>query len=97
MPRRPHVRPWHRRVNVNQKRHAVVSAIAASAIPSLVVARGHKIESVPELPLVVSDSMESVEKTKEAVNVLKKIDALTDAEKAKASLGIRPRKGQMRN
>lgn len=36
--------------------YAVVSAIAASALPALVMARGHKIEAVPEVPLVVSDA-----------------------------------------
>ncbi|KAM0035557.1 putative ribosomal protein L4/L1e [Helianthus debilis subsp. tardiflorus] len=45
-------RPWHRKINVNQKRYAVVSSITASAVPSLVMARGHRIETVPELPLV---------------------------------------------
>ncbi|GKE67461.1 60S ribosomal protein L4, partial [Tanacetum coccineum] len=90
-------RRWHRKINVNQKRYAVVSAIAASAVPSLVMARGHKIETVPELPLVVSDSVEGVEKTKNAIDVLKKIGAYADAEKAKDSVGIRPGVGKMRN
>ncbi|XP_054801287.1 60S ribosomal protein L4 [Prosopis cineraria] len=90
-------RRWHRKINVNQKRYAVVSAIAASAIPSLVLARGHRIESVPEMPLVVSDSAEGVEKTKEAIKVLKKIGAFPDADKAKDSHAIRPGKGKMRN
>ncbi|KAF7804499.1 60S ribosomal protein L4-like [Senna tora] len=90
-------RRWHRKINVNQKRYAVVSAIAASAIPSLVMARGHRIESVPEMPLVISDSAEGVEKTKEAIKVLQKIGAFPDAEKAKDSHGIRPGKGKMRN
>lgn len=49
-------RRWHRKINVNQKRYAVVSAIAASALPALVMARGHKIDAVPEVPLVVSDA-----------------------------------------
>ncbi|XP_051130354.1 60S ribosomal protein L4 [Andrographis paniculata] len=90
-------RRWHRRVNVTQKRHAVVSAIAASAVPSIVLARGHKIEEVPELPLVVSDSAEAVEKTNAALKILKQIGAFTDAEKAKDSHSIRPGKGKMRN
>ncbi|KAE9590942.1 hypothetical protein Lal_00023484 [Lupinus albus] len=90
-------RRWHRKVNINQKRYAIVSAIAASAIPSLVQARGHKIETVPELPLVVSDTVEGVEKSKEAIKVLKEIGAFSDAEKAKDSRGIRPGKGKMRN
>ncbi|CAL0326811.1 unnamed protein product [Lupinus luteus] len=90
-------RRWHRKVNINQKRYAIVSAIAASAIPSLVQARGHRIETVPELPLVVSDTVEGVEKSKEAIKVLKEIGAFSDAEKAKDSRGIRPGKGKARN
>ncbi|KAH9735520.1 hypothetical protein WN944_003795 [Citrus x changshan-huyou] len=90
-------RRWHRKINVNQKRYAIVSAIAASAVPSLVMARGHKIETVPEMPLVVSDSAECVEKTSAALKVLKQIGAYADAEKAKDSQGIRPGKGKMRN
>ena len=39
-------RRWHRKVNINQKRYAVASALAASALPSLVLARGHRIETV---------------------------------------------------
>ena len=49
-------RRWHRKVNINQKRYAVVSALAASALPALVLARGHKIEQVPEVPLVIADA-----------------------------------------
>ncbi|URE20652.1 Ribosomal protein L4/L1 family [Musa troglodytarum] len=90
-------RRWHRRVNVNMRRYAVASALAASAVPALVLARGHRIESVPELPLVVSDSAEGVEKTASAIKILKQIGALPDAEKAKDSQGIRPGKGKMRN
>lgn len=90
-------RRWHRKINVNQKRYAIVSAIAATAIPSLVMARGHKIETVPELPLVVSDNVESVEKTSAAMKVLKQIGALADVEKAKDSVSIRAGKGKMRN
>nr|DAD27899.1 TPA_asm: hypothetical protein HUJ06_029367 [Nelumbo nucifera] len=87
----------HRKINVNQKRYAVVSAIAASAVPSLVLARGHRIENVPEIPLVVGDSAEGVEKTSAAIKMLKQIGAYPDAEKAKDSHAIRPGKGKMRN
>ncbi|KAL0344605.1 UNVERIFIED_CONTAM: 60S ribosomal protein L4-1 [Sesamum radiatum] len=76
----------------------LVSAIAASAVLRwLVLARGHKIEEVPELPLVVSDSAEAVEKTNAALKILKQIGAFPDAEKAKDSHAIRPGKGKMRN
>ncbi|XAR69025.1 hypothetical protein NMG60_11000469 [Bertholletia excelsa] len=90
-------RRWHRRINVNKKRFAVASAIAASAVPSLVMARGHRIDSVPEMPLVVSDSAEGIEKTSSAIKALTQIGAYPDAEKAKESHAIRPGKGKMRN
>ncbi|XP_057955949.1 large ribosomal subunit protein uL4 [Malania oleifera] len=90
-------RRWHRRINLNQKRFAVASAISASAVPALVMARGHRIDTVPEIPLVIGDSAESVEKTSGAIKILKQIGAYPDAEKAKDSHSIRPGKGKMRN
>jgi len=90
-------RRWHRKVNINQKRYAVVSALAASALPSLVQARGHRISQVQELPLVLSDSVQSVGKTRQAVKILSSFGAIEDVDKAKASRKIRRGKGKMRN
>ena len=47
-------RKWHRKVNVTQKRHAIAAGLAASAVPALVMARGHKVDGLAEVPLVVS-------------------------------------------
>jgi large subunit ribosomal protein L4e len=74
-------RRWHRKVNVKQRRYAIVSAIAASGIPGLVLAKGHKIEETPEVPLVLSDKVEEVKKTKDAVKILRKTSAWKDIEK----------------
>merc|ERR1712188_101795 len=90
-------RKWHRKINVNQRRYAVCSALAASALPSLVMARGHRISEVPECPLVVDSSMENVDKTSKAVKILKDIGAFEDVEKSKSSRQIRSGKGKMRN
>eukprot|EP01047_Picozoa_sp_COSAG01_P069129 COSAG01_NODE_10148_length_2236_cov_2.239120_1_plen_337_part_00 len=46
-------RKWHFKVNKNQRRYAMASALAASALPSLVMARGHVIDEVAEVPLIV--------------------------------------------
>nr|XP_027071999.1 60S ribosomal protein L4-like [Coffea arabica] len=70
-----------RKVPVNKKWFAVVSAIAASAVPSLVMARSHRIESVLQIPCVISDFAEAMEKTSNAISLLKKIGAYLDAEK----------------
>lgn len=90
-------RRWHRRVNTTQKRYAVCSALAASALPALVMSKGHRIEEVPELPLVVEDKVESYKKTKEAVLLLKKLKAWNDIKKVYASQRMRAGKGKMRN
>jgi len=90
-------RKWHHSINVTQRRYAVASALAASAIPALVMARGHRIETVPEVPLVVADDVQSVEKTQKALEILKAIGALTDVEKVKASAAIRRGAGKARN
>ena len=75
----------------------MTSALAASALPSLVMARGHRIEGIGEVPLVVSDNVQKISKTKEAVKVLQALNAYTDVEKSKASRKVRPGKGKGRN
>ncbi|CBK20205.2 Ribosomal protein L4/L1e [Blastocystis hominis] len=90
-------RKWHRKVNVNQKRYALVSALAASAVPALVMARGHKIDGVSEIPFVVDDALCKLTKTKEAVSFLQKNGCYADVERVSESKKIRCGKGKMRN
>lgn len=89
-------RRWHRHVNVNQRRFALVSALAASAVPALVMARGHKVEKLVEVPLVVA-GLEGVTKTKALSQVLAKLGAGEDVERAEESKKVRAGKGKMRN
>ena len=90
-------RRWHRRVNLKQKRYAVCSALAASAVPSLLMARGHAVETIPEVPLIIDEASESISKTAKAVELLKSIGAYADIEKVKDSRNLRSGKGKMRN
>jgi len=90
-------RRWHRKISVNQRRYAVASALAASAVTPLVMARGHKIDNVPELPLVLSDSLNNIIKTKQANEVLKTFGAFADVEKCADSKKIRRGVGKSRN
>jgi len=77
-------RRWHRKVNINQKRYAVASALAASTVPALVLARGHQISAIPEIPLVVAtDAVETLTKTKNALALLTKLKANPDVERCK--------------
>ena len=89
-------RRWHRRVNLKQKRHAVAAALAACGVPALVMARGHRIDEVPEIPLVI-DGIEKCEKTKEVLAVLQRFGAGPDLERVEKSKAMRPGKGKRRN
>jgi large subunit ribosomal protein L4e len=90
-------RRWHRKVNVAQKRYAICSAIAATGVPSLVMARGHVIDQINEVPLVVSDKVEGFTKTKEAVTLLRRMHVWADIEKVYNSKRYRAGKGKRRN
>ncbi|CAE8739426.1 unnamed protein product, partial [Polarella glacialis] len=90
-------RRWHRRVIVTQKRHDVVTALAASSLPPLVMARGHRIGEVAELPLVVSDGLESVQKTNQAVEALNKLGCGPELQKVLDSKRLHAGQGKARN
>jgi large subunit ribosomal protein L4e len=88
-------RRWHRKINLNQKRHAVASAIAASAVTPLVLARGHRVNEVPELPLVVENL--NAESTKTLLRTLRNLGAGEDLKRSRDSRRIRSGHGKMRN
>lgn len=90
-------RRWHRHINIQQKRYAICSAIASTGIPSVVMSKGHRIEQVAEMPLVLCDKVEEIKKTKQAVGVLRKVNAWQEIEKVKNSRRFRAGKGKMRN
>merc|ERR1711929_54454 len=63
-------RKWHQKINLGQKRFATASAIAASSSAALLMARGLRVSTVPEVPLVVSSTAFSgaaVKKTSAAI------------------------------
>lgn len=90
-------RRWHVKVSVGQRRYALASALAASAVPALVMARGHRVSEVAEVPLVVESSeIVNIDKTKSAVALLKSLKAYADVEKVDDSHKIRRGKGKLR-
>lgn len=84
-------------MNVKEKRHAVATALAASALPPLVMARGHRIGDINEVPLVVSDGIESVTRTKIACSVLHGLGCREEMKKVIKSKRLRAGKGKARN
>jgi len=90
-------RRWHRIISKPLKRHALCSALAGSAVPALVMAKGHRIDNIEEVPLVVSDNVQQISKTKEAVQFMKKTRAYTDVLQVYKSKHLRAGKGKARN
>jgi large subunit ribosomal protein L4e len=84
------------RINKKENRLAIRSAIAASANPEFVKARGHKIENVPSIPLIVSDKLQSISTTKEAFEALIFLGLGDDLDRARDGRSIRAGKGKMR-
>jgi len=91
-------RKWFRKTNKNQRRYALCTALAATAVPALVMARGHHIEKIHEIPLVVADSvLDNIHKTKDAVRLLQRLGVGPDLKRVKESKHIRAGKGKARN
>ncbi|PWN91851.1 60S ribosomal protein L4/L1/L2 [Acaromyces ingoldii] len=90
-------RRWFVKVNQNQKRFATASALAATAIPSLLLARGHRVEQLEEVPLVISDAAQDFKKTKEALALLQAVNAYPDVVKVSNSRKVRAGQGKLRN
>ena len=92
-------RKWHQKINLGQKRFATASAIAASSSAALLMARGHHISAVPEVPLVVSSTAfsDALKKTSAAVALLKAVGAGQELQKVKDSRKLRAGKGKLRN
>ena len=81
------------------RRFATTSALAASSVPALLQARGHRISTVPEVPLVIASSAfegASIAKTSAAVALLKAVGAGPDLSKVRESKKLRAGKGKLR-
>jgi len=84
-----------KKINLKEKRKAIISAISATAIKELVEARGHRVENVPQIPLIIEDKFQGLSSTKDVLDVFSKLGLLDDLERAKVKK-IRAGKGKMR-
>jgi len=86
-------RRWTRKTNLNKRRVAIASSIAATSLTSLVQGRGHRINLIKELPLVIDVDC-TVDKTKKAHELLRKLGLNDDIIASKKSKRIRAGKGK---
>jgi large subunit ribosomal protein L4e len=75
---------------------ALISAIAATAQKETVASRGHDIENVLQIPLVVENAIEALTKAKEVEEVLTNLGVLADITRVRDSRNVRAGKGKRR-
>ena len=75
---------------------ALFSAIAATAQKEAVASRGHSVEAVAGLPLIVDDAIESLTKAKEVEEAFTKLGVISDVARVRESRKIRAGKGKHR-
>lgn len=90
-------RRWHHKINKTQRKQAIMTAIASSGLVSIVSARGHVIDHIPEIPLVVEGCIESITRTKDATKVLETLGVTEDIQKKKKKKKLRTGKSKLRN
>ncbi len=83
------------KINVKERRKAVISALAATASKELVAVRGHKIDNVPQFPLILEDGLAEVKTARESLEVFERLGLLDDLGRAQERK-VRPGKGKMR-
>jgi len=84
-----------KRMNKKEKRLAILSGIAATANREAVSKRGHVVESLKMLPLVVEDAVQELQRTREMKDFLTKVGVWQDVLRA-SKTNTRPGKGKMR-
>jgi|YelNatPaOPRAMG01_1025707.scaffolds.fasta_scaffold00244_20 large subunit ribosomal protein L4e len=79
-----------------EKKLALLSAIAATASKETVKARGHVVDDVPQIPLVVTENIEALTKTKDVEEAFVRLGLFSDVCRVKESRKVRAGKGKMR-
>jgi len=79
-----------------ESRLALRSAIAATASKATVKSRGHEITHVPQIPLVVTDEIAELKRTKDFEETLACLGLADDVSRVKDSRRIRAGKGKRR-
>jgi len=83
-----------RKMNKQEKRKAIRSAIAATLNEELVAARGHRFEAA--IPVVFDDAFEGLTRTSDVVNALRAAGVYADVERSATSRKVRAGRGKLR-
>ena len=83
-------------LNKKESKLALCSAIAATASESLVKLHGHRVDKIKSFPIVVSDQIESVSKSKDLSKIFNSLHLSQDVNRLEDRLKRRSGKPQLR-
>jgi large subunit ribosomal protein L4e len=88
----------YKKVNYKEKQLALCSAIAATTRKDLIERRGHKLSNISSFPIIISDDIESISKTKDLLNLLRALGLQQELDRVdfsrKARSGTARRRGR---
>jgi large subunit ribosomal protein L4e len=88
----------YKKLNDKEKQLALCSAIAATARKDLVERRGHRVSKISSFPIIVSDDVEDISKTKDLLKLLNALGLKDELHRLdvsrKARSGIARRRGR---
>jgi large subunit ribosomal protein L4e len=85
-----------KKINQKERRLAIRSAIAATAIKDVVMARGHAADRVKNFPLVITDDFQELKEAEAVREVFTKLGVWSDVVRVKEGTKIRAGKGKAR-
>jgi large subunit ribosomal protein L4e len=88
----------YKKVNYKEKQLALCSAIAATTRKDLIERRGHKLSNISSFPIIISDDIESISKTKDLLNLFRALGLQQELDRVdfsrKARSGTARRRGR---
>ncbi len=85
-----------KKIPKKEMRLAMRSAIAATASKETVASRGHIVYDIPDFPLVVTDEIQQLKKTREVREAFIRLGVWSDVYRVKESQNIRAGRGKTR-
>ena len=85
-----------KKINKKTYKFTLLSAISASGDITFVKKRGHIIENIPEIPLVVDDKIQTIKKTEQIFSILCDLGFEDELNKVKKGKKVRSGKGKRR-
>ena len=85
-----------KKIPKKEMKFALRTAVAATADRIIVTSRGHVVNGVKEFPLVVTDEIQKLKKTRKALDAFSQLGLSSDIYRVKKSRGVRAGKGKRR-